>query len=74
MLLECPVSFLCFLLTLFCVNSPVPFMLQAMLIPDLPKKYPHQLLRIDIEATGMPSVTFTQEKGINLKVGPRGIN
>jgi len=49
-------------------------MLQAMLIPDLPKKYPHQLLRIDIEATGMPSVTFTQEKGINLKVGPRGIN
>ena len=34
---------------------------------DLPKKYPHQLLRIDVAATKEPLISFSSDKGIQLQ-------
>jgi len=35
---------------------------------DLPKQYPHQLMRIDVAATKEPLISFSSEKGIQLQV------
>jgi hypothetical protein len=44
--------------------------LLAMLIPGLPKAYPHQLLRIDVEAVGAPpKVEFKEGDGTTVTVG-----
>jgi hypothetical protein len=44
--------------------------LLAMLIPGLPKAYPHQLLRIDVEAIGAPpKVEFKEGDGTTVTVG-----
>jgi len=41
--------------------------LLAMLIPELPKKFPHQQLRIEVAATKEPLINFSSDKGIELQ-------
>ncbi|KAF5840860.1 bactericidal permeability-increasing protein [Dunaliella salina] len=41
--------------------------LLAMLIPELPKKFPHQSLRIEVAATKEPLINFSSDKGIQLQ-------
>lgn len=43
--------------------------LLAMLIPELPKKYPHQFLKIDVEALTNPRVSFSAVNGSSVTVG-----
>lgn len=43
--------------------------LLAMLIPGLPKAYPHQFLKIDAQATGMPKISFSSDKSTTVQVG-----
>jgi len=37
-------------------------------LAELPKKYPHQLMRIDIAAVQEPSMHFSSDRGIQLQV------
>lgn len=45
--------------------------LLAMLIPGLPKAYPHQLLRIYVEAMALPHVTFSAASGTTIEASYR---
>jgi len=45
--------------------------LLAMLVPGLPKAYPHQLVKIEGEATLQPSVSFSAENGTTLQASYR---